>query len=385
MLFSRDEAAYPAAAKLHALPMQNCRSHDNSAMTTLPQATDLPPAGHLSQTLENSRLSGVSRLSHLGIIRAIGEEAGKFLQGQLTQDITGLGLNQARLAAFCNAKGRMQASFVVFKRKNDHGVDDILMVCSHDLLAQTLKRLSMFVMRAKVKLTDATADFLLYGLCGDAAEALDEAVDEEDATESGAARARIHWSKNDIDAVNVIQLYPGAGVARSLWCAPSQTPAPAGALLPLNDWQYLEVQSGIATITLPIFEAFVPQMLNYESVGGVNFKKGCYPGQEVVARSQFRGTLKRRAYLANVLVAADEEPSPFIGQEVFHSSDAEQPCGLVAAYAANPAGGFALLVSMQTAAAAIDATAGGCQLRLGSSTGPAVQLHSLPYPLLEDI
>ncbi len=350
-------------------------------MTTLPQATDLPPAGHLSQTLENSGLSGVSRLSHLGVIRAVGEEAGKFLQGQLTQDITGMGFNQARLAAFCNAKGRMQASFVVFKRKNEDGIDDILMVCSHDLLAQTLKRLSMFVMRAKVKLTDATADFSLYGLCGDAAEAVDEA----DATDSGAARARIDWSKHDIDAVNVIQLYPGAGVARSLWCAPSQTPAPTGALIPLSDWQYLEVQSGIAMITLPIFEAFVPQMLNYESVGGVNFKKGCYPGQEVVARSQFRGTLKRRAYLANVLVAADEEPSPFIGQEVFHASDAEQPCGLVAAYAANPAGGFALLVSMQTAAAAIDETPGASPLRLGSSTGPAVQLHSLPYSLLEDI
>ena len=335
----------------------------------------------LSSLSALSALSGVVELTHLGVIRVVGVDGVKFLQGQLTQDVSFMSLTEARLAAYCNAKGRMQASFVVFKRKNDHGVDDILMVCSHDLLAQTLKRLSMFVMRAKVKLTDATADFLLYGLCGDAAEALDKA----DATESGAARARIHWSKHDIDAANVIQLYPGAGVARSLWCAPSQTPAPAGALLPLHDWQYLEVQSGIAMITLPIFEAFVPQMLNYESVGGVNFKKGCYPGQEVVARSQFRGTLKRRAYLANVMVAADEEPSPFIGQEVFHSSDAEQPCGLVAAYAANPAGGFALLVSMQTAAAAIDATAGGCQLRLGSSTGPAVQLHSLPYPLLEDI
>ena len=93
-------------------------------------------------------------------------------------------------------------------------------------------------------------------------------------------------------------------------------------------------------ITQPIFEAFVPQMLNYESVGGVNFKKGCYPGQEIVARSQFRGTLKRRAYVAHTA------GTPAVGQEVFHASDAGQPCGLVAAAAPNPAGGFDTIVSM---------------------------------------
>jgi folate-binding protein YgfZ len=141
-------------------------------------------------------------------------------------------------------------------------------------------------------------------------------------------------------------------------------------------WHWLEVQSGIAMITQPIFEAFVPQMLNYESVGGVSFKKGCYPGQEVVARSQFRGTLKRRAYLVHTA------GTPTVGQEVFHVLDAEQPCGLVAAVAANPSGGFDALVSMQTAAAA-DSVDG--RLTLGGSTGAALMLLPLPYPLLEDI
>jgi folate-binding Fe-S cluster repair protein YgfZ len=108
-------------------------------------------------------------------------------------------------------------------------------------------------------------------------------------------------------------------------------------------------------------------------VGGVNFKKGCYPGQEVVARSQFRGTLKRRAFL----VASDAAPS--VGQDVFHSSDAEQPCGTVAAAAANPAGGWNAVVSMQTSAAA------GGTLHAGSVTGPQLQLLPLPYPLLDDI
>ena len=354
-------------------------------MRPIPLAKAQPTADSTPTSLSPFKAAGRVQLSHLGVIRATGEDAAQFLQGQLTQDITGMSLNQARLAAFCNAKGRMQASFVVFKRKNNEGAADILMVCSQDLLAQTLKRLSMFVMRAKVKLQDATADFLLYGLCGEVADSF--FANAANAIDSGAAGARINWSKFDIDAQNGVQLYPAAGVSRALWCAPSGTAPPTGPELALSVWHYLEVQSGIAMITLPIFEAFVPQMLNYESVGGVSFKKGCYPGQEVVARSQFRGTLKRRAYLAQTDGAAGSDP--FVGQEVFHASDADQPCGLVAACAVDPAGGFALVVSMQTAAAVPDeapqADGQHSPLRLGSSTGSALRLHGLPYALLEDI
>jgi folate-binding protein YgfZ len=274
-----------------------------------------------------------------------------------------LGLAEARLAAFCNAKGRMQASFVVFKRSPE----DILLVCSRDILAATLKRLSMFVMRAKVKLSDASADFQLCGLAGQPLEAL-------------AAGAHPAWAKTDIGDANLVFLYPGAGQPRALWCAPAGSPAPQGAAMALELWHWLAVQSGIAMISQPIFEAFVPQMLNYESVGGVNFKKGCYPGQEIVARSQYRGTLKRRAYLVH------SDAAPSVGQEVFHALDAEQPCGLVAAAAASPQGGFDAIVSMQTSAAA-DAVgaAGESRLTLGNAAGPALTLLSLPYPLLEDI
>lgn len=304
-------------------------------------------------------ISGIAELTHWGVIRVAGEEATKFLQGQLTQDVALLGLSEARLAAFCNAKGRMQASFIVFKRSHD----EILLVCSRDLLAATLKRLSMFVLRAKAKLSDASAEFALYGVAGNAIEKI-------------AGSAGTTWSKVDLDAANLVFLHPGACQPRALWCAPAGTPAPEGQPMDLALWHWLEVQSGIAMVTQPIFEAFVPQMLNYESVGGVSFKKGCYPGQEVVARSQFRGTLKRRAYLVHTT------GTPTVGQEVFHSLDAEQPCGLVAAAAANPAGGFDAIVSMQTAAAA-DSSDG--RLTLGGSTGAALVLLPLPYPLLEDI
>ena len=303
-------------------------------------------------------LSGVCALPQLGVIAVEGEDAVKFLQGQLTQDVALMGLSEAHLAAFCNAKGRMQASFVVFKRSPQH----LLLVCSRDILEQTRKRLSMFVMRAKATVRDASADFLLYGLTGNAIESI-------------AISPSITWSKHDFGPVNLVVLYPGAGQARGLWCAPAGTPAPNGPDLPLDVWAWLEVKSGIAMITQPIFEALVPQMLNYESVGGVSFKKGCYPGQEIVARSQFRGTLKRRAYLVHGSTEAS------VGQPVFQALDAEQPCGLVAACAPNPTGGFDAIVSLQTAAAAADSAA----LHLGSLSGPVLTLQSLPYPLLEDI
>ncbi len=331
----------------------------------------IQPMTTIAPTQPAQTISGVAELKHLGVIRAVGPDAVTFLQGQLTQDVLGMGLDTAHLAAFCNAKGRMQASFVVFKRKNDANEEEFLLVCSADLLMQTLKRLSMFVMRAKVKLSDASSDFVIFGVVGDAAKNMMGAID------SGASRARIHWSKHDFEGQNAVFLYPGAGAERVLCCAPAGMPPPAGQALPLSVWNWLEVRSGIAMVTQALFEAFVPQMLNYESVGGVSFKKGCYPGQEVVARSQFRGTLKRRACLVHGPL--DGMGQPTVGQEVFHSSDAEQPCGLVAACAANPSGGFDAIVSMQTSAVQ------GGQLTLGGTAGVALSVLPLPYPLLDDI
>ena len=301
-------------------------------------------------------LNGVSPLPHLGVIRVAGEEAAKFLQGQLTQDFMLLGPSQARLAAFCSAKGRMQASFVGWQRTPT----EILLVCSRDILAPTLKRLSMFVLRAKARLTDATGEFVLFGVAGAAAQRLLPAMEAP-------------WSKADIGDANAISLYPADGQPRALWLAAADHASPEGPVLEEALWLWGEVRSGIATVTAPIVEAFVPQMLNYESVGGVNFKKGCYPGQEVVARSQFRGTLKRRAYLAH----SDGELAA--GQEVFHSTDAGQPCGTVAQVAAAPWGGWDAIVSMQ-----ITASEGG-RLTAGAATGPGLALLPLPYLLMTDI
>ncbi|MFZ3083801.1 YgfZ/GcvT domain-containing protein [Rhodoferax ferrireducens] len=308
----------------------------------------------------NIQLNGVTALTHLGVIRVEGEDAAKFLHGQLTQDFSLLGLSEARLAAFCSAKGRMQASFIGFKRSPS----DILLVCSRDILAATLKRMSMFVLRAKAKLSDATADFAVYGLAGPALQNTIETI----AGYEGSA-----WAKTDFGAISLINLYPADGAARALWVAPVGTPAPTGAVMTAELWAWSEVRGGIATITQPVVEAFVPQMLNYESVGGVNFKKGCYPGQEVVARSQFRGTLKRRAYLAHSEAALNA------GDELFAPDDASQPCGMVVQAAAAPSGGFDAIVSMQITAFA----AGG--VHAIRPDGPLLTLSPPPYPLLADI
>ncbi|MCM2341219.1 folate-binding protein [Rhodoferax sp.] len=308
----------------------------------------------------NTPLQGVATLTHTGLIRAQGTDAAKFLHNQLTNDFSLLGLSEARLAGFCNAKGRLQASFIGFKRSHT----DILLLCSPDLLAATLKRLSMFVLRSQVKLVDASADFVIYGLAGSTvSEATKSIADDKDKV----------WSKTDLDAISVIHLYPADGVPRALWVAPAGTSAPAGAVLTTEQWAWGEVRSGIATVTQPIFEAFVPQMLNYESVGGVNFKKGCYPGQEVVARSQFRGTLKRRAYLAHADAALKA------GDELFAPDDASQPCGLVVQAAVAPEGGFDAIVSMQISAF----EAAG--VRALGADGPLLSLQPAPYPLLADI
>ncbi len=293
-------------------------------------------------------LEGVCALPHLGVIRVQGVDAATFLQGQLTQDVLTMAPGESRLAAFCSAKGRMQASFQIVKRAVPgaiSGDSEFLLVCSRDILPATCKRLTMFVMRAKATLTDASDALAVFGLLGKAAESR---------------------------AGTTLAMPSSLGVQRAMAVLPTgETPA-SGAPISLTQWLWAEVRSGIGRITLPTVEAFVPQMLNYESVGGVNFKKGCYPGQEVVARSQFRGTLKRRAYL----VHCNLPMAP--GDAVFGPADADQACGTVVLGSAGPEG-FDAIVSMQVAAA----QAGS--LTFGSASGAPIDLLVLPYELLDDV
>jgi folate-binding protein YgfZ len=318
----------------------------------------IQPMSHAAPAFTTAAaLNGIAPLPHLGVIRARGEEAAKFLQGQLTQDVVLMKPGESRLAAFCNAKGRMLASFQVLKT----APDELLLVTSADTLAATLKRLSMFVLRAKLMLSDATADVALAGLLGDAAVSI-------------AARAFPASASGQIDHEFIIPLLPSDGTSRALWLAPVGTPPPSAPPVTEADWLLAEVRAGVARITQPVVEAFVPQMLNYESVGGVNFKKGCYPGQEVVARSQFRGAIKRRAFVGRVSGAAHA------GQEVFNAADAAQPVGLIAQAAPARDGATAVIASLQ-----LSAVVPGAQLVVGAADGAALADVHLPYELLADL
>jgi folate-binding protein YgfZ len=299
----------------------------------------------------NTKLTvdGALPLTHWGLIRARGADAVKFLQGQLTNDVSTMGIASVRLAGFCTAKGRLQASFIVWKLADD----ELLLACSASVLPATLKRLSMFVMRSQCKLTDASAELTLHGAVGPSAAAL-------------SADAAV-WSKREIEGGSLIRLPDVDGVQRVMFALAAGTVSPVAAQLPADTWKLLEVRSGIPIVEAATVEQFVPQMLNYEIVGGVDFQKGCYPGQEIVARSQYRGTIKRRMFLFEV----DGEASA--GQEVFHSADADQPAGMVVNAASMTDGRSAALVEIKWAM--LDAGT----LHLGSVTGPALARGKLPY------
>jgi folate-binding protein YgfZ len=294
-----------------------------------------------------SRVSGSVRLGHLGVIRARGADATTFLQSQLTNDVAALAPDVARLAGFCSAKGRLQASFLAWKDADD----DISLACAADLLAPTLKRLSMFVLRARCRLTDDTAEQPLHGLVGDAARA--------------AVGPLEPWARETHEGGSILRLPDAAGEVRAVVVGkvPATVDAPA---IGMDRWRWLEVESGVPTIEAATVDRFVPQMVNFELLGGVDFRKGCYPGQEVVARSQYRGTLKRR------MARFDADAAMTAADEVYASHDREQPAGMVVNAAPHPAGGWSALVELKLAA--LDDA-----LHLRSADGPALVRRALPY------
>ena len=298
------------------------------------------------------------RLADWGVIRAKGEDAASFLNGQLTQETLRLEPGHARLAGYCSPKGRLLASFVMWRG----AADEILLACSADLLAPTLKRLSMYVLRAKCKLSDASSELALWGV------ALPGLAD--------LAIPAAPYTTAEVAGGTAVRLADAGGSVRLLWAAPAEAAPPWPATTQEDVWNWLEVQSGVPRIVAKTVEAFVPQMVNLELVGGVNFQKGCYPGQEIVARSPYRGTVKRRMFLAEGDTAAA------VGAEVFAQSDPSQPAGqiVLAASLAQHGGGarHAALVEMKRAL-----TEDG-ELRIGAADGPALRLRELPYDIPVD-
>lgn len=301
-----------------------------------------------AELLAASRQTVLVPLTHLAAISASGEDAKSFLHSQFTSDINHLALGTAQHAGWCTAKGRMQASFIVW-----HEAQAYRMLLAADLLEASVKRLQMFVLRAKVKLA-AENETVLLGIAGpQAAEVLSDAglaVPEAPLSVVSADQgiAVIH-----IDAQRYIVALP-IETLPTLWQKLGIKARPAGVPV----WRWLDVQAAFPLVSLATKEEFVPQMADFEKIGGVSFHKGCYPGQEIVARTQYLGKVKRHLYRLSA-----DTPLP-AGAELYSPDNLEQASGKVMLGAPSPAGGHVALAVVQSNYAG--------NLRLGTRDGAMV-------------
>jgi folate-binding protein YgfZ len=306
----------------------------------------------------------VAPLTDLGLIAATGEEAATFLHNQLTNDVEHLGSADARLAGYCSPKGRLLATFLMWK-----SADAIMLQMPRQIQPAVQKRLQMFVLRTKAKLADQSDDYVALGLAGEPASAV---LAQWFPTLPTAPYSKVETAAGTLirmpDAFNAprYQWIASVDAARQAWPALTKALTPVGTQV----WRLAEINAGIPQITQPTQERFVPQMVNFELIGGVNFKKGCYPGQEIVARSQYLGKLKRRMVLASVDTV---EARP--GMEVFSIVDPEQPCGMVVNAEPNSSGGSDCLVEVKLAALEVGT------VHLGSAAGATLRFSPLPYRL----
>ncbi|MEW5967091.1 MAG: folate-binding protein [Pseudomonadota bacterium] len=313
--------------------------------------------------LERAAASGtvVADLSQLGLIAFEGEDTATFLQGQLTNDVRTLRADAAQWNGLCSPKGRLLGNFLMWRQG-----DDTCLQLSGDITASVLKRLSMFILRARVKGRDASDETVRLVVAGpQAAAAVQTAMNALPEAPMHTAATANGWVVRVGADKFVLSVAPGH--AEAVWQALRRSATPVGAPV----WDWLRLNAGIPMVVAATQEQFVPQMVNYEVLGGVSFQKGCYTGQEIVARSQYLGKLKRRMFLAHV----DADAAP--GDSVYSADFDGQTSGTVVNAAPAPDGGSDLLVVAQTESAATQI------LHLRALDGPALTLKPLPYALPE--
>ncbi len=298
-------------------------------------------------------------LSHLSVTQFAGEDSETFLQGQVSCDVRQATLEQARLGSYCTPKGRMLATFLLWRSE-----EGFFMQLPAPLREAIQKRLSMYVLRSKVKVSDASEQTIRLGIAGAAASAA--------LAELGGAAPQNDYAVARCGPVKAIRL-PGQRFellvapedAAAVWQTLSRQCTPVGS----GRWEWLEIQAGIPMVTAGTQEQFVPQMANMELIGGVSFTKGCYPGQEIVARSQYLGKVKRRMYRAHL--QSDVAPQP--GDVLFGQGPSEQSGGMVVNAQPAPEGGFDLL------AVILNASIESGAVHWKTTDGPELELLGLPY------
>lgn len=307
----------------------------------------------------------LAQVTDLGVIEASGADAISFLQGQLTNDTSGLDAQRVQLTGYCTAKGRLIA---VFDQWRDGDV--ICLQLPQEILAPVMKKLSMYVLRAKAKLVDASSRWVTFGLLGPGTEAL--------LTQAFAA-APAPGATRVADSVRLTRLADGSRARERfvLRCPAEQAPSVRERLAAARSvdggvWWWSQIDAGYPTVVAATQEAFVPQTINLEVLGGVNFKKGCYPGQEVVARSQYRGNLRRRMSVAHCAA------STHAGADVFALDEAE-PVGQIVLAATAPGGGTDVLLQCPMDRPLIEQAL----LRLGGPQGTPLDVRPLPYAIVD--
>lgn len=321
---------------------------------------------HFGNPVRELKLSShgdiITDLSHTGLIAIRGEEAEQFLQGQFTNDIRKVDDTHAQISGYCSPKGRLLSNFLIFRRN-----DSYFLRMPEALIENTIKRLKMFVLMSRVIIEDASQGQIHIGYCGPNASkelsGLFENIPENDleTLQSG-----------NITIIRLPGMNPRFEILgpldeiKKLWTALNVRGAPVGSEV----WSLLTVQNGLPIITANTVDAFVPQMVNMHHINGVSFKKGCYTGQEIVARMQYLGKLKRRMYLAHINCS---QP-PIEGDALFAaSSKSGQGAGKIVNVSPAPDGGFDVLAVIEISS--VDSGS----IHLGDSSGPELEFMDLPY------
>ena len=314
-------------------------------------------------------------LERVTVLQAAGADTVEFLQGQLTQDVKTLGAHDARLAGYCTAKGRLLASGVIWKGVvTESAVDPVCyFLCDTDVAPAFQKRLSMFVLRAKVKLASTALKVIGVTAAGKTVDALEAVLGQ---------LPRAAWIRTELASGTWIAAPEGDGSARWWWItseaqldATLPSLATLGVLADPQAWQAADIAAGLPWITAATQDVFVPQTVNLELIGGVSFTKGCYPGQEIVARSHYLGKLKRRMF-GGLADASGIDAGALPGSDIFHSADPAQPCGRVVNAAL---AGTQVAVLFESTFKSMEEGS----LHLDAASGPVITVHALPYSVAE--
>ncbi len=311
-------------------------------------------------------------LSQFGTLRVTGADAQTFLQNLLSNDILEVGSARAQISSLNSAKGRVLATLLIWRDGDGYVLQLPRILCE-----PIRKKLGMYVLRAKVKISDASDEIISLGLsvpniqAGANAQEILRKPFGELPQQALACISTAHGSLIKISDMRW-QINTTAQQAQTLWQELSPTAQAVGSAC----WDWLNIRSGIPVILPQTQEQFVAQMINLDLLNGVSFSKGCYPGQEIIARTHYLGKLKRRMFLGHIdgaHIAGAESPQP--GDELFSADMEGQASGMIVNAAPAPAGGYDVLAVAQTSSRETQT------LHWKSLQGEALQFMSLPYSL----